>query len=203
MPAKATPAEPGDQPVINLRGEKVALGPFTRQLLPVFERWFNDFAVAIFSGDPLIPMRKELVEADYERNSKDWPRERVEFVIYERASLRPIGLTELRHLDRANGTADFGIMIGEKDCWGKGFGTEATILLLDYGFTVLGLHNVLLTTAAYNTRAQRAYTRAGFREIGRRREVFRLGGRRYDDVFMECLATEFTSPIARVVELPD
>lgn len=200
---ESTSADTADQPIINISGKKVALGPFNRQVLNVFERWFNDFDLAIYSGDPLMPMRREAVEADFERVNKNWPPERVQFLIYERATLRPIGLVELRHLDRANGTADFGILIGEKDCWGKGYGTEATQLMLDYGFTILGLHNVLLTTAAYNVRAQRAYMRAGFREIGRRREVIRLGERRYDDVYMECLATEFHSPLQPIITLPE
>ncbi len=88
-------------------------------------------------------------------------------------------------------TAEFGIMIGEKECWGKGYGTEATRLVLDYGFSSLGLHNIMLRAFSFNERALRAYRRAGFREFGRRREAIRLGGQAYDDVQMDCLATEF------------
>jgi RimJ/RimL family protein N-acetyltransferase len=67
---------------------------------------------------------------------------------------------------------------------------------------VLGLHNVLLSTYGYNERAVRAYTRAGFRVMGRQREAARLGDQVYDVIFMDCLATEFRSPLKRVVELP-
>jgi RimJ/RimL family protein N-acetyltransferase len=90
---------------------------------------------------------------------------------------------------------DFAIGIGEKDCWGKGCGTEATRLILDYGFNALGLHNIRLTVHGANERAIRAYSRAGFRVIGRRREVVMRGGRRDDLVYMDCLATEFESPV--------
>jgi RimJ/RimL family protein N-acetyltransferase len=126
----------------------------------------------------------------------------VNFAIYEQASLRLIGNVGLRHIDKTRRTAEYGIIIGEKDCWGKGYGTETTILMLDYAFTVLGLHNVLLSTYGYNERAVRAYTRAGFRVMGRRREAARLGDQLYDIIFMDCLATEFRSPLKRVVELP-
>ena len=66
--------------------------------------------------------------------------------------------------------------------------------MLEYAFTGLGLHNVMLTAFAYNERGIRAYTRAGFREIGRRRQAHRFAGVAEDIVMMECLATEFERP---------
>jgi RimJ/RimL family protein N-acetyltransferase len=127
---------------------------------------------------------------------------RVDFIIYEQATLRPIGLTELRNISYKNGTADYGILIGEKDCWDKGFGTEATILMLDYGFTIPGLHNIMLDTYSYNERAIRAYQRAGFHIIGRRREANRWGDKLYDQALMDCVSTEFHNPIKPIPELP-
>jgi RimJ/RimL family protein N-acetyltransferase len=96
------------------------------------------------------------------------------------------------NIDSMHGLAEFSIFIGEHDCWGKGYGTETTILMLDYGFTLLGLHNITLRVDSYNERAIRAYRRAGFKEFGRRREVWRRGERRFDVVSMDCLASEFT-----------
>ena len=147
-------------------------------------------------------MTKERTEDRYERDSKDEQWHRIDFIIYEQTTLRPIGLTELRNISFSNGTADYGILIGEQDCWGKGFGTETTILMLDYGFTILGLHNVMLGTYSYNKRAIRAYERAGFRIIGRRREANRWGENLYNEVMMDCLSTEFHNPIKPKLELP-
>jgi RimJ/RimL family protein N-acetyltransferase len=198
------PAEKaGTAPVINITGEKVALGPSNREHVPLFARWDNDFSVTLFAGDPLRPSTRDFIEANYDRYNKEEPRHWAGFMIYELATLRPIGVTELRNIDQPRRTAEYGISIGEKDCWSKGYGTETTILVLDYAFNVLNLHNVMLDTFAYNERAIRAYTRAGFREIGRRREAQRLGGRVYDIVYMDCLASEFCSPLRPVVELPD
>ena len=67
--------------------------------------------------------------------------------------------------------------------------------MLDYGFTGLGLHNIWLSVYASNEHAIRAYSKAGFREIGRRREARKIGGQFYDIVLMDCLATEFKSPL--------
>jgi diamine N-acetyltransferase len=194
--------EAGQRPIINITGEKVWLGPPSRALIEVSVHWENDFELSVFSGDPLRPKTREAVEADYGRYSRGDQDDRVGFAIYEAATSRLIGFTHLRHIDGIHRTAEFGISIGEKACWGKGYGTEATRLMLDYGFTVLGLHNIMLTTYSFNERALRAYQRAGFRVIGRRREVGRLGGQAYDDVYMDCLATEFTSPLPPVVALP-
>jgi RimJ/RimL family protein N-acetyltransferase len=109
--------------------------------------------------------------------------------------LRPIGNTGLHQVDHTNRTAEFGIMIGEKDCWGQGYGTETTHLMLDYGFNYLGLHNIMLRVYSFNQRGIRAYQRAGFQIIGHRREAHRLGSQPHDVIYMDCLATEFRSAL--------
>lgn len=192
----------GEKPIFNILSDKVALGPLHKKLLPNMIRWENDFAVALMSGDPLRPVSPESFEADFDRIVKEANDRSVDFAIYERTTSRHIGSAGLRHINRTHRNAEYGIMIGEKDCWGKGYGTETTILILDYAFTVLGLHNVLLSTYSYNERAVRAYTRAGFRVIGRQREAARQGNQIYDIIFMDCLSTEFRSPLKRVIELP-
>ena len=94
-------------------------------------------------------------------------------------------------------------MIGEGAYRGRGYGTETTRLMLDYAFTALGLHNVFLTVNAYNYAGIRAYEKAGFREFGRRRQCKMRGGRRWDVVYMDCLATEFSSPVLTAIFEPD
>lgn len=187
MPSSPDPQEP---PILNMTGEKVALGPARRDLVPLYQRWMNDFAVVRTLGARLRPMTHEAEAAWYEEASKNATL----FTIYERATMRPIGNTGLDDIDYFHRTAEFGILIGEKECWGKGYGTEATRLMLDYGFNGLGLHNIMLNAYSFNERGLRAYTRAGFREMGRRREAFRLGSQTYDVVYMDCLAAEFESP---------
>ena len=83
-------------------------------------------------------------------------------------------------------------MIGEKDHAGaKAMAHEVTKLMLDYGFTCLGLHNIFLWVCAANERGIGAYRRAGFQMAGRLRQGQRLGGRAYDAILMDCLAAEF------------
>ena len=190
MTDKNEPAQPEDQqPILNIAGEKVALGPLRRDLIPLYLRWINDFEVVRFLGAAARPTSLEAEEDWYSRVSKS--ENRSHFTIYAKQQLRPIGTTSLGHIYHANRSAEFGIMIGDKESWGKGYGTEVTRLMLDYGFTCLGLHNINLWVNAANVRGIRAYQRAGFRMAGRLRQGLRLGGRAYDHILMDCLTTEF------------
>ena len=176
------------QPIINIVGEKVAMGPLRKDLLPIYQAWSNDFEVTRFL-DNIRPMSFEAEEEWYTRASKKETEST--FTIYEKERLRPIGTAGLGDINHAHRTAEFGIMIGDKESWGQGYGTEVTRLMLEYGFTCLGLHNIHLWVNAANERGIRAYQRAGFRMAGRLRQHLRLGGQAYDDILMDCLATEF------------
>ncbi len=188
------------QPVLNIVGELVALGPLRRDLVPLFCRWRNDFRAMRFFDVPLPEtVEHQLARFDDAVKAKD----RAHFTLYERTGMRPIGDAGLFGIDHVNQTAEFGIFIGEPECWGKGYGTETARLVLDYGFTALGLHNIWLTVDEVNRGARRAYEKAGFKESGRRREAVRQGQRRWDLIEMDCLAREFVSPILARVFAPD
>jgi RimJ/RimL family protein N-acetyltransferase len=185
-------AESSGGPIINLHGERVALGPVTREIVPLYERWMNDFAILRMQGAIFRGITSESAEGWYEDVSRD--RRNVTFAVYERVTMRPIGIAGLNDIMPPHGTAEYWITIGEQDCWGKGYGTETTRLVLAYGFTALGLRNIMLKVHAFNERGIRAYQRAGFRLIGRRRQAIPLAGARHDDVFMDCIAEEFDGP---------
>jgi RimJ/RimL family protein N-acetyltransferase len=192
--------EGGERPLVNIVGELVALGPMRRDLLPFYQRWINDFGAIRNMGTPL-PLTHEQEVAWFDRSTA--ASDEVGFTIYEQATWRPIGNTGLHRINHRNRTAEFGIIIGEPESRGKGYGTETARLMLDYAFTALGLHNVMLRVHAFNLAGQRAYQKAGFREYGRRRECVFMGGRWWDEIYMDCLATESTSPVLGRVLAPD
>jgi RimJ/RimL family protein N-acetyltransferase len=178
------------QPILNIVGDKVALGPLNRELLYELDlTWSNDFEVTKTHGKPSGPVTAEMVAAKYERiiqaEAELW------FLIYERSTLRPIGQTGFSQMVRLYQTAEFNISIGAKDCWSQGYGTEATRLMLRYAFATLGFNMIWLRAQSSNERAIRAYRRAGFREAGRLREAQRIGQDAIDIVYMDCLAREF------------
>lgn len=90
-----------------------------------------------------------------------------------------------------HGDAWVGIGIGEKDYWGKGYGTDAMRVILRYAFTELNLHRVSLTVFEYNPRAIRSYEKAGFVPEGREREAVFRSGKRWDMIFMGILREEW------------
>lgn len=189
-----------EQPILNIVGERVALGPLCRELIPLYTRWRNDFEIQLTFGNPLRPVTIEERARwfdDQSTSDAHW------FTIYERETLRPIGTTDLFEIEQRYRTCRFGILIGEADARGKGYGTEVTRLMLDYAFTALSMHNVMLTVIEYNPAGVRAYEKAGFREFGRRRQAEKFNGIFYDEIFMDCLATEFDSPVLARVFAPD
>ena len=83
--------------------------------------------------------------------------------------------------------ATLGIFIGDEENRSKGYGTEAMKLLVDYGFNILGLHNIDLNVFAFNKQAIRAYEKVGFKEYGRRHESYFLDGKFHDEISMEII----------------
>jgi len=77
-----------------------------------------------------------------------------------------------------------GLGIGPREFWGKGYGTEAMQLILEYAFLEANLQRVTLTVFEYNPRAIRSYEKTGFRHEGRLRGALFREGRRWDMLFM-------------------
>jgi RimJ/RimL family protein N-acetyltransferase len=104
----------------------------------------------------------------------------------------------LTGIDYRHARCGFGILLGERR--GQGLGTEATRLALDWAFNALSLRNVLLEVMPWNAAAIRTYEKAGFRHIGRRRDALLLHGRRWDELYMDAVADEFTGSVLPGVE---
>lgn len=187
--------------IINFASDRVGLGPMRRDLIPTYLRWINDIEVARFVGR-VRPFSEDDETRWFDALIRD--EDSIHFTIYEMTGPTPVGTIALHGINHANGTAELGIAIGDSTRHGQGFGTEAVRLICDYGFNALGLTNILLRLVDFNERALRAYTRAGFREIGRRRQCRAIGGRRVDDIYMDLIASEFESPILaeRLTEPP-
>lgn len=157
-------------------GEQVRLRPFRRGDLPQVIAWRRDPELrrgALWSDAPFGP-----------REAQRWLRavsdgvdpSRITLAIELRSDGRLAGLTNLTRIDRRAGTAYFGVVIGEKDCWGKGVAREALTLMLRRA-AALGLRKVLLEVAGDNPRAIALYRRAGFDTEGvLRRQLARESG---------------------------
>ena len=198
---KSEPAEA--RPLFNIVGEKVALGPLRKDLVPTYTRWYNSFYTLRTLDTIPGPLTIEQDERQHERLVA-LSQTQASFTVYERSGCRPIGSAGLLEIDYRNRTAELALAIAEPDARGKGYGTETTQLVVDYAFTALGLHNVMLTVFEYNLAGIRVYTKVGFKEFGRRRESIFMGGKLWDIILMECLSTEWgPSPVLAKTFRPD
>ena len=102
-----------------------------------------------------------------------------------------IGFTALFDLSWNSGDTLVSIAIGDRNHWGKGYGTEAMRLLLRYAFDELNLRRVTLLVFDYNQRAQRSYQKAGFVVEGRQRGMLLREGQRWDWLFMGVLKEDW------------
>jgi diamine N-acetyltransferase len=178
-----------------IEGERAALGTLRRDLAATYAAWIN--RVEVRSG------LKNLGILD--RESEDaWIAETMQanaqlepsaanFTIYDRSDGEPVGTCALDDISHRHRRAQFGILLGDRR--GQGIGTEATRLTLDWAFNVLSLRNVLLEVYPWNAGAIRAYEKAGFKVIGRRREALLHHGRRWDEIYMDAVASEFTGSV--------
>lgn len=172
-----------------IAGRSVALRRPAPDDLDAVVRWYRDPEVARLTRYQTRPMS----QADVERffRMRLLAPDALAYSIAELPDWDLIGFTTFSSLDGDNASVMFHITIGERDAWGRGLGTEATQLMLGHAFERLGLHRVGLTVFSYNTRAIRAYEKAGFRLEGRLRDAILRDGRYFDEVHMGILAEEW------------
>jgi len=94
-------------------------------------------------------------------------------------------------LDYLNRVATLGIMIGEKDYWDKGYGTDSIMTMLKFAFDTMGLHRIELRTYEVNKRAITCYRKCGFKDEGRRRKRSFYRNQYIDEVWMRMLREEW------------
>ncbi len=172
-----------------LTGKLCYLSPIAPEDAAAFTAWMNDLAVTVPLGDEAyVPLAFERMATEVDEAIR---RQDHVFSIIDCATDQLIGRCLLFGIDSVNRSAMLGIVIGEKAFWGRGYGQEATRLLLHYAFNLLNLHSVMLGTFAFNKRAAAAYRKIGFTEIGRRREARIIAGKAYDAILMDMLEDEY------------
>lgn len=173
-----------------LRGEKVLLRPVKRSDIEYFLKWFNDPEVIQYIG-LYLPMT-EMAEGKFiEGLGSD--RTHAMFVIeaIDGDTGKPIGSTDLGNISARDHSAGFGIAIGDKDYWSKGYGTEAARLLIKYGFEQLNLHRINSSALAFNERSLKLHLKLGFKEEGRQRDGIFKNGKFHDLVGFGLLRAEW------------
>lgn len=171
-----------------LVGERVTLRPVEPADLPLLRRWANDPVIRALTGE---------VRPTSERDAEEWLERvrtdpnRVWFMVVLKEEGRAIGEAGLLRMFHAWRTTDLSIILGEREAWGQGYGTEAIRLLLDYAFGALNFHRVAIGVVGFNERALRFYEKIGFRREGVQRDGYYHNHRYHDFVMMSLLEDEF------------
>jgi len=175
-----------------LTGRNVRLRAIEREDIPHFVRWMNDTDVIEFL---LIntPFSQVMEEKWFEHQLETPPTSGQVLAIEVRVGNEwvHIGNTSLHNVEPVNNSAEFGIMIGEKEYWNKGFGREAARLMLKHGFENLNLNRIYLIAFSGNLRAIKAYEAAGFIKEGMMRQAVYKNGNYTDCVLMSVLHSEW------------
>jgi RimJ/RimL family protein N-acetyltransferase len=136
------------------------------------------------------------LRAEWEASSPG-PQNFFAFNIQAKADARLIGFIALFNINWNHGEAWVAIGIGEREYRGKGYGTDAMRLMLNYAFTELNLNRVTLVVFSYNPRAMRSYEKAGFVLEGRHRHCLHRDGQWWDEVFMGILREEWQRQVTQ------
>ena len=168
---------------VSPKSGNVAIGPALPDDIGDLFLWLND-AQAAQADAPYQPVDPLAFKDWLERHTKAMP---ALFVIRTLRPPRAIGLVLFKNLNPAFRAAELGVRIGAEADRGKGFGSAAIALALDYAWNSLNLHRVWLTVFAGNNRALAAYARAGFREEDLMRHAAFSGGQWHDVVMMAAL----------------
>ena len=121
--------------------------------------------------------------------------DRADFAIVLKDSAQYIGEAVLNDIDWENRSANFRIALADSKLFGKGYGTEATRLIINYGIRTCNLHRIELEVYDFNPRAKHVYEKVGFVCEGVKRDVLLWEGEYHNAIMMSILAHEFLAAV--------
>ncbi len=172
-----------------LAGERVRLRRHEKSDYGLYGEWYGDpevWRLTSWAPEPLTPSAVSRLFEDREMSATE-----DSFAIFSDAEESPIGIISLMNISEANATAELSVIIGERNGRSRGYGTDAIVTILRYGFEELGLQRIGLSVFDFNEKAIRVYERVGFREEGCLRTVLERDGARRDAILMSILEPEW------------
>ncbi|MBI4992015.1 MAG: GNAT family N-acetyltransferase [Candidatus Harrisonbacteria bacterium] len=176
------------QKVVFLKGKKVILRPLNKETdLEHITRWINDHEVTQYLTIYLPTTRKN-EEGWLDSLNKD--KENIVLAI-ETLDGKFIGTMGIHQINWKDRTATTGALIGEKEYWGKGYGTDAKMLLLEYAFHTLNLRKICSVVFSFNKRSLRYSLHCGYKIEGTKRKQMFRKGRYWDEIILGLFKEEW------------
>lgn len=151
--------------------------------------WLNDAEVTKFMDSGVFPNTMEKMEEFY-RNTAMSSNNAI-FAIVDKETDKHVGNIRLGPINWVTRISPLGIMIGNKEFWGRGYGTEAIRLVSDYAFKRLNLHKVFAGVGAVNQSSAKAFSKAGFEIEGQAKSQFFLDGEYHDLLYLGITKEDF------------
>ncbi len=169
---------------------RVRLRKMTKEDADLYHTWRNDMEV-MHSTNPSLDVYPVETTREFVDQVILGSQSAKCYIMMEKRNKTPIGIISLIHIDYINRNAECIIDIGEKEYWGKGYGSEGLKLLMDYAFYEMNLHRVSLKVFSFNDRAIHLYKKMGFQEEGNSRESLFRDGKWFDIIHMGILQNEY------------
>lgn len=161
--------------------KRVVLRPSMRKDIKKILVWMNDPEVLQYIRHNF-PLYEKEEEEWFEKLGKQKQND-VVLAIETKKGVH-IGNTGIHRISWADRIGNIGIFVGDKKYWGKKYGYEAMMLLLEYAFNTLNLRKMCLSVFNFNERAYKCYCRCGFKVEGRKREQYYANGKYHDEIVM-------------------
>jgi ribosomal-protein-alanine N-acetyltransferase len=167
--------------IVFLKDKRVHLRALVEgDLNNIYLQWLNDEEVCEFNSHAIFPNTEQKMRSYFE-SLKDQQRNIVLAIIDGRTD-KHIGNISLQNINWISRNAEFAILLGDREFWGKGYGEEAAMLIIDYGFKRLNLHRIYCGTIAGNKGMIKLAAKLKMKEEGIRREAIYKNGK-YRDVY--------------------
>lgn len=164
--------------VVFLRSLKTILRPLEEKDAPLITKWVNDHEITQYLVAYL--PQSEMAEREWIAKLKD-RKDDIPLAVCLKDG-RLIGVMGIHRIDWKSRVATTGAFIGDKSLWGKGYGTDAKMALLDYAFNELNLWKICSTVTEFNERSLAYSLHCGYVIEGRRRRHIFKNGRYWDQI---------------------
>lgn len=158
--------------------------------IPIINKWRNDKELIDLLGNNFLYI-SDAVDNDWFDNYMKNRQYAIRLAIIDTRADLLIGTVQLTSIHSINRSAEFSILIGDKNYWSKGAGSFSTKAMLSHGFSNMNLHRIYLTVLESNGRALSMYTKTGFKQEGNLREAIFKSGCYHNLILMSVLHSEF------------
>ncbi|MGX4599017.1 GNAT family N-acetyltransferase [Faecalimicrobium sp. JNUCC 81] len=165
-------------------GEKVVLRSYKEEDIEIALKLVNDKELKKFLVDCIPFPTSKWEEDEWIKSQKSNKEGTYNFAIEDIETNKYIGGCGINSVNWLTRVAVVGIMIGDKDYWGKGYGTDAMKVLIDFIFNDMNINKIRLSVFSFNERAIKSYEKCGFKVEGvLKNEIFKEG-KYYDEIIM-------------------